>query len=149
TVATETNNDGAYVAYRTQTTTTALRVVVKAGAANPMLADVRVVGEVLLAGPSFVDASVADGRHTYRLRAINASGECVAESAAVELTVPVGDLIAPPAPISLTAEADFDFVTLRWTSTSADAVSYNVYRNRGAGWLPAFSAGGNPVGEHV
>lgn len=72
------------------------------------------------------DYGVTTGWHDYSASAIDANG--FESPRSVEVKVAVGDLV-PPDPVILTASVGGSDVTLTWSTSSADAYRYEVYRD--------------------
>ena len=81
-------------------------------------------------GPGYTDNSLTNGiPYYYKVSAVNGGGESANSNPEASGT-PSGSL--PVSPASLTATAANGLVTLSWT-TSAGAVSYNIYRGSTVG----------------
>ncbi|HOX57874.1 MAG TPA: CARDB domain-containing protein [Verrucomicrobiota bacterium] len=125
--------------------TSQLRVLITAPTRTDYQAHVRVLElrvkqDTLLASASFADSVPHDGVYTYTVTAVDSAAAEGPQSAPLE--VPVGDVVAPAAPLDLVAVSSGRDIQLSWsTSPEPDLASYRVYRETPAGWL-RLDAGG-------
>ena len=102
------------------------------------ITEVRVTVWTPITGSTFADNSLADGRYTYRLFALNS---CGVSGSPAEAVAEVGDVVAPAAPSGLVASAILSDVTLTWNAVSDTALAgYNAYRRAGDQWTKLNSA---------
>jgi subtilase family serine protease/Tol biopolymer transport system component/flagellar hook assembly protein FlgD/fibronectin type 3 domain-containing protein len=82
----------------------------------------------------YEDFELYDGRYRYKLTAVDYYG--LESAPAGEVEAIIGDVVAPSAPMTLTATPAGSDIVLNWTENpEPDVVGYNLYRMRGPDWI--------------
>jgi hypothetical protein len=100
-------------------------------------------------GTTFLDTP-SYGEHEYRVSAVAADGPVLQSDLSAPVKVTFKDLVAPPAPTSLTALIETKAVRLLWEPVDAsDLAGYRLYRSEGMGHVDIKDIGTVPLVNEI